>query len=410
MAISTSGVNVPTIGNLSADTSWLQSQPKNQMSMADMVNLARGKVALQKERETLEPSIQQATAQAQQAQTQAQNANLDLQNKKRATMLNVLTPYASDDRVTAAQNLPPNATPEQIKQAQNGLYEVGNEAVNQLVDSGWDRAEAMQFVHPYNNAVGQSPMMAAGYLKRGVQSLAGAQNIAEQNQLQVGQNQAGLATTFTKANPGGTMQVIGQNPQTEANISKGDIEQFNSDLTQTRKENQEAQGRIATLRNIQNVAQNAYLGVGADRKAFATSLLQGLGVNVNAEELANTQELAKNTAILQLAGGNTDTAREIAEIANPNGHMSKQAINDVVSQLTGMERMKQARATYLLKYANDPMAYNRNSQKFNTVNDPLLFQDLTPEEANAKIAKMTDQQKTELAKKYKKAVLMGVIQ
>jgi hypothetical protein len=410
MAISTSGVNFPQ-PSVGADTSWLQTMPKAQsgMSISDMVGLARNKVALEKERATLQPGIQTAEAEAKQASIGAEKAQLELQNQKRATMLNVLTPFSSDERVMAAQNLPPNASPDQMRAVQNGLYEIGNDAVNQLVHNGWDRSEAMQFVEPFNQSVAQNPMMAAGFLKRGVQSLAGAQNIAEQNQLAVSENQAGLKTAYAPANPSGTMQVIGQGPQAEANISKGDIEQFNKDLATTRQDNAEANNRISTLRNIQNAAQKAYLGVGADRKAFAASLAQGLGLNLSEEQLANTQELAKNTALLQQVGGNTDAARAIAEIANPNGHMSQKAINDVVSQLTGIERMKQARAGYLLKYANDPIAYNRNSQKFNQVNDPLLFQDLSREEIDERLSKMTDSQKADLAKKAKKARQMGLI-
>ena len=81
MAIGTSGVSVPSIGQ-SIDTSIYGSQnaPKS-MGISDFLNLARDTTALQKEKALLQPSIEAGQAASRQAVAQADTAELENKQK-----------------------------------------------------------------------------------------------------------------------------------------------------------------------------------------------------------------------------------------------------------------------------------------------------------------------------------------
>ena len=78
MPVSTSGISVPSLGQ-GIDTSIYNNQnaPKS-MSIADMLNISKGQLELQKARETLQPSIEEAKAKSQFAQTEADASKLKL--------------------------------------------------------------------------------------------------------------------------------------------------------------------------------------------------------------------------------------------------------------------------------------------------------------------------------------------
>jgi len=85
MAISTSGVSVPQLGQTIDPSIYGNKQAPQGMTLADLVNVSRGNVALQKEKALLEPSIQQGEAQARQATAQADTTQLE-NNLKHATV------------------------------------------------------------------------------------------------------------------------------------------------------------------------------------------------------------------------------------------------------------------------------------------------------------------------------------
>jgi SLT domain-containing protein len=110
-----------------------------------------------------------------------------------------------------------------------------------------------------------------------------------------------------------------------------------------------------------------------------------------------------------LAGGNTDAARQISELANPNVKMTKDAILNVVNQLSGINRMKIARADYLAPYANNPEEYSKKSQLFNKFADYRLFQELNEAEVKKMKKAMSPAERDEISKKIKEAQMAGII-
>jgi hypothetical protein len=163
------------------------------------------------------------------------------------------------------------------------------------------------------------------------------------------------------------------------------------------------------FQNIKKLVPESFTGVGGERKQFLSGLAQAVGIPVNILETSSTDELAKNTKLLQLVGGNTDAARGIAELANPNTKMTKEGILRVTDQLIGMEKMKEARARYLQPFSKNAAQYDQEMQKFNQISDPRLFQEMSSEEAGKLWKSLSAAEKARLLQIRNQAKQMGVI-
>ena len=159
--------------------------------------------------------------------------------------------------------------------------------------------------------------------------------------------QAQLIGPLSQRGPGPVVTGLGPAGVAAATVP---AEQFAKDWPVTQASAVEAPGRLAIFQNIKKLTPDAFTGPTADRRQMAISFVQMLGIPAWEAETATTDELMKNTKLLQLAGGNTDAARSLAEFANPNTKMTKEGIIRVVDQLMGIENMKIARADYLGKF------------------------------------------------------------
>ena len=202
--------------------------------------------------------------------------------------------------------------------------------------------------------------------------------------------------------------VTGLAPQVSSTIG-ANTTIANQDWEQTYKEAREAQPRIAIFQNIKKLAPDAFTGVGGERKKLAAGILNAAGIDAYTAENTATDELAKNTRLLALAGGNTDAARAMAEIANPSNKMTLTAIKEVSDQMIGAERLREKRAEYLGQFRNDPVKYQEKSQLFNQFADPRIFQEMTPEQVAKLKASMSKQDIEEMSKKIKQAKMLGII-
>lgn len=198
-------------------------------------------------------------------------------------------------------------------------------------------------------------------------------------------------------------------PPSEQSMRDVDFKIAQQDWADTVKRNEAAQSRVASLQKIKALAPDAFTGVGSDRVRMLSSLAQTVGIPVNVLETAKTEELAKNSAILQLAGGNTDAARAIAELANPNTKMTKQGIQNVTDQLIGLERMNQAKQQFLAPVQQDATKYMQSKQNFDTYADPRMFQESTPEAVAEMKRAMSPRERQEFAQKIQMARNLGII-
>jgi len=182
------------------------------------------------------------------------------------------------------------------------------------------------------------------------------------------------------------------------------------DWSKTQKAATEAQPRIAIFQNIKKFAPDAFTGTGGARKELAAGILNAVGISAYEAEKVSTEELAKNSALLAMAGGNTDAARALAEIANPSKKLNERAIKEISNQMIGIEKMNQAKAAFLSPVAQDSAAYQQKLNVFNQVADPRLFQEATPEDVARMKARMSKAEIADFGNRVKLLKQMGLTQ
>ena len=202
--------------------------------------------------------------------------------------------------------------------------------------------------------------------------------------------------------------VTGQAPG-EASTLTANAATASADWATTSTDAGVAQQRIATLQKIRQLAPDAFTGVKGETKEFIAGFLNAIGIPAYEAEKTTTDQLRKNAKLLELAGGNTDAARALAEMANPNTKMTAQAIKEVVNQLIGIESMKAAKAKYLGQYRTFPDNYIKQLELFNNIADSRLFQEMTREEVAKMKASLSETELAELSRKIRVAKIMGVI-
>lgn len=184
----------------------------------------------------------------------------------------------------------------------------------------------------------------------------------------------------------------------------------NDDWAKTQKAATEAQPRIAIFQNIKKFAPDAFTGTGGARKELAAGILNAVGISAYEAEKVSTEELAKNSALLAMAGGNTDAARALAEIANPSKKLNERAIKEISNQMIGIEKMNQAKAAFLSPVAQDSAKYQEKLNVFNQVADPRLFQEATPEDVARMKARMSKAEIADFGNRVKLLKQMGLTQ
>jgi hypothetical protein len=390
-------------------------------TLGELANINLTQQQLKKAQATFSSDVSKAQADAATAQigvgkaeTEAAKAKQNYNNELRDSMLKVAGPYVSDERALKAAQLAPNASPEDVKKAKDDVLEMNYEIRQQLKASGMSNTDIAQHMNYLDDLAVKTPQLYAKALNKGIQTLAGPSNIAQQNQPTFTTN---AASQFVRATPStGTIEPIkGQaynpNPSSaDIGMTNRQAEAYSSDFSNAQKDATEATPRIALFQNIKKLAPEAFTGVGGARKELATGVANAIGIDIYTAEKTATDELAKNSALLSMVGGNTDAARLLAEAANPNKKMNEQAIKDVADQLIGVERMKQAKARFLTPYANDPQKYAQALNTFNELNDFRIFQEATPAQVARLKSSMSKDQQAEMSRKIKRARELGLIQ
>lgn len=187
----------------------------------------------------------------------------------------------------------------------------------------------------------------------------------------------------------------------------GDV--LKEDLPRTIAEAKDAPQRIGIFQNIKKLAPESFTGPTAERRQAVASFAQMLGIPAYTLETSSTDELMKNTKLLQMAGGNTDAARAMAEFANPNSKMTKEGILKVTDQLLGIEKMRLARANYLVPSQNDANTYMQRKSDFDSISDARLFQEMTKDDAQKMWDSMSKSEQEQMIAMRKKAKTLGVI-
>lgn len=207
---------------------------------------------------------------------------------------------------------------------------------------------------------------------------------------------------------GGAPLTTGLGPAQTALLGAGGTT-IATDLATTVKDAAEAPSRVAIFQNIKKFAPDSFTGVGGQRKELAAGILNAIGIPAYEAEKVSTEELAKNSALLALAGGNTDAARALAEVATPNKKLNEKAILAIADQMIGIENMKVARANYLTPAQNDATQYGQRKLQFDQIADPRIFQEMTAQDVAKLKASMSAAEQAELTRKIRLARQMGII-
>jgi len=207
---------------------------------------------------------------------------------------------------------------------------------------------------------------------------------------------------------GGAQLTTGLGPAQTSLLSAG-ATTMATDLSATIKDAADAPSRVAIFQNIKKFAPDSFTGVGGQRKELAAGILNAIGIPAYEAEKVSTEELAKNSALLALAGGNTDAARALAEVATPNKKLNEKAILAIADQMIGIENMKVAKANYLTPAQNDSTQYGQRKLQFDQIADPRIFQEMTAQDVAKLKASMSTAEQAELTRKIRLARQMGII-
>jgi hypothetical protein len=377
------------------------------------------------------------------AATGAESAQMDFANKQVNAVAGRLTSLINNPLIITAEQNPQAIDPVKLTAI---VKKYGEE---QAATMGIPKDKADQLLQPYLEQATQNPAGIRQFLKDKLLSTldqgsrltamqpsgVGVSTGAGGATVQTGQfgpyapGQALPGTTFETqipptteiVKPTGEKQLIGPisqrggaplttnlGPAQTALLGAGGAT-ISSDLATTVKEGGEAPGRIAIFQNIKKFAPDSFTGVGGQRKELAAGILNAVGIPAYEQEKVNTEELAKNSALLALAGGNTDAARALAEIATPNKKLNEKAILAIADQMIGIENMKVAKANYLTPVQNDATQYGQRKLQFDQIADPRIFQEMTAQDVAKLKASMSPAEQAELTRKIRLARQMGII-
>jgi len=132
---------------------------------------------------------------------------------------------------------------------------------------------------------------------------------------------------------------------------------------------------IGLYQKLIEYSKGASTGAFAKPREFLNNVAQTLSIK-NDETATDTQLLDKISAQLALQGGKngTDFATLIRQAADPNKHMTLQAIDQASKQYIGQEKLKLVKQAVMQQYQTNPEKYSKALVQFNQIADPNVLQ------------------------------------
>lgn len=411
-----------------------QVKTGNVMSLSDMLNIANATQQYQQAQQMNPLALQKAQEEVKQAQIGTNKAQLENMLSHTGNAIQGIQTLLADKDLDAqkvkdhVKEFITNAGgPESaVKQALIGLPENGTQAeikafLAKKLASAADKQVQLEKLYPTAAMVQtgsqQVPVQMGNQMLTGV-APGTPQGMGLINQLPPTQQLVAQPNDGTGLPPG-TPYVLGPQgaqvtgPKLAVGLSPSTVAATGvttEDWKNTSDAASKAQNRIGIYQNIKKFAPDAFTGVGGQRKELAAGILNAAGISAYEAEKVSTEELAKNSALLAMAGGNTDAARALAEIATPNKKLNEKAIKGIADQLIGVEKMNQAKAMFLAPVAQDPVKYQEKLTVFNQVADPRLFQESTPEDVAKMKARMSPAEIADFGRRVKLLKEMGLVQ
>lgn len=392
-------------------------------TIGNMLNIGKAQTDLQTQLATQPAEIARQKAASELTQTTAQRAKFQLTGEQFQVGIDQATGLLQDPSI--------------VKGDSEGSIAAIAEAKDRMIAKGVPRATVEAITAPLIMTAVHNPNQLRTSLANIVQGGIGASGQAAQNLIPAGQQQtpagAGVSgqpiqymrdqfgnlkigTTPTQGAPGGIQVAPGLG---QAAGVQGVLEPVTKDWADTQASAANASRNIGILQNIKQFAPGAVTGVGNERRSYIAGLAGLLGMSEQQLERTNTDLLAKNANMLALAGGNTDAARALAESANPNVHMTPQAIQHAADQVISQQQLALKKQEFLqshiAKAATDPndrgTSYTKALSQWNQVADPRILQlsTMSPEEKIRMKQSMSPAEQKAFGEKLKKAHQMGIL-
>jgi len=174
------------------------------------------------------------------------------------------------------------------------------------------------------------------------------------------------------------------------------------DWSQTTQDATSAAKNIGLYQKLKEYSKGASTGAFAHPREFLNNVAQTLSIK-NDETATDTQLLDKISAQLALQGGKngTDFATTIRQAADPNKHMTLQAIEQASNQYIGQEKLKLVKQAVMQQYQTDPEKYTKALTQFSQIADPNVLQwsSMSVEDKKRFKSSMTEPEQTAFSKK-----------
>jgi hypothetical protein len=184
------------------------------------------------------------------------------------------------------------------------------------------------------------------------------------------------------------------------------------------RQNVTAQTVISRLQTIKQLGPQAITGAEAEKRDFFNGLLSLAGLK-SAESAKTASDLVdKNASQIALAIGTgpngTDALRSLAQMANPNRHMTLDAMQRAADSIIAPLAMTQAKTQMLTPYFahGDTANYLQQKQQFEQAADPRVWelQALPAAQQKAYVQSLSPQDARGLLMKRQALRQLGVIQ
>jgi len=429
-------------GVSNVNTNLTVAQP-NQMSLGDLINMARGAQAYQQAGELnplliqeAQQKIRSATAEANvaeetqapkisKAKTEAESALVGLSKAQLENMWTHTTGVVQqiqlmkndpnlnlDSIVGKAKEINENmgGDDKSLKQSLLGLPqgEDGNPPSKLQLQSWLAQKEASMLstqdhiakIYPaptfQNVGSGTQPVSGANPLLTGVAAgtpqgefiannlPVGTEGVAEPN------NAFGFpAGTHYKIDANRKPVIISQLPQSYEDKRTLAAEDF-------KNVSQRASGAAATvgvLQDLKEVGRKAATGAGADRQAFGIKVAAALGIKVDPatmDKAAYTDLFNKESAMLSNMPGMTDAARAMSVMSNPNNKMDIKAIEKASDLLVARNKMDLLEQGVKKHFTDDANKYIQAKNQLDAIKDPraLAYIEMQPDDRKNVIASL----------------------
>ena len=406
MAIGTSGVSVPSIGQ-SIDTSIYGNKeaPKG-MSLSDIVDLSRSSTALQKEKALLEPQIRAGKAAAETAETQASKSKLglatDFADKMRQNQISLI----NDPLIVQAEQDPQFAAANKDKIAK--LVERQAKAATEM---GLDPTKAAELNAPYLEAVNQTNGQGLRQFLK-TRMVAGLDQQAQANMQPNSYFQAAPTVQKETQNQSQAMPIEAHNQPEKMPYQPVIAGQPRSQVPSEIKDTEEGQTYRSGLvnrqsllttdrRNIDEVIKTANE---LEKSYMPTSGIAGSAYRHLATWMGDPtyKQLGKDLANVQMAnikaqGGSLDTVagQQLSKMANGDETYPSSVLMSIAARAKADMTNIDAQATAAQKF----------SQKFGD-NNMKAFQQMWSKNADSKIFEVMNVAKdTNLDPKEKKKIV-----